>query len=342
MATSLVASGCVSEPSLSSPVTVPSLRETAPVNAEGDAADDPAIWVAHDPTQSLVIATQKRGAIYVFDLSGKIVQEIPGGRPNNIDIREDFAWPGTSAPIVGAADRSDNTLVFWQFDPVAHKLATQPAARLPTGFKEVYGFCLGHMGADTIAVATDKNSGDIGVWKITSLPSGLASTRISTFSLGSITEGCVVDDARGVYYLADELHAIWEVDLTDATGGNRHQVDAIGANGHLVSDIEGLSLWLGPSGTGYLVASVQGDDRFVVYDRTPPHDFRGTFRIGSSKDGKADSVSGTDGIDIVSTPLGAELPGGLLVAQDDENTDPATFQDFKFVSWADIAAALGL
>jgi 3-phytase len=336
------ASGCVSAPSGPSPVSVPALRETAAVNAGGDAADDPAIWVAQDPASSLVIATQKQGGIYLFDLSGKIVQEVPGGRPNNVDIREGFAWPGITAPIVGAGDRSDNALVFWQLNPTARKLATTPAARIPTGFTEVYGFCLGHRGDDMVAVATDKTSGDIGVWTITSGPSGLSGARISTFSLGSITEGCVVDDMRGVVYLADELHAIWEVSLYDPTGANKRQVDAIGPSGHLVDDIEGLSLWLGPNGAGYLLASVQGENRYAVYDRAPPHAFRGTFRIGPSSDGKADGVSGTDGIDIVSQPLGSEFPDGLMVVQDDENTDPATYQNFKFVSWRAIADALGL
>src|SRR5262245_43361765 len=92
---------------------VPAMRETAPVNASGDAADDPAIWVARDPAQSLVIATQKQGGIYVFDLNGAVVQEAPGGRPNNVDLRENFAWSDGAAPIVGASDRTDNTLVLW-------------------------------------------------------------------------------------------------------------------------------------------------------------------------------------------------------------------------------------
>lgn len=334
--------GCASTAPHHAVASVAALRETAAVNAAGDAADDPAIWVAPDPRQSLVVATQKQGGIYVFDLAGAIVQEVPGGRPNNVDIRDGFSWAGVRAPIVGAGDRVDNALVFWRFDPVTRRLDAQPAARLPTGFAEVYGFCLGRIGADTVAVATDKNSGNIGVWQIGREAGGLVGKRISTFSLGSITEGCVVDDERGVVYLADELHAIWEIELKDATGANKRKIDSIGPSGQLVSDIEGLALWLGPNGGGYLVASVQGDNRYAVYDRAPPHAFRGTFRIGRSKDGKADEVSGTDGIDIVSAPLGPDLPGGLLVVQDDANTDPPTFQNFKFVSWADVAAALGL
>jgi myo-inositol-hexaphosphate 3-phosphohydrolase len=51
---------------------------------------------------------------------------------------------------------------------------------------------------------------------------------------------------------------------------------------------------------------------------------------------------GTDGIDVVSAPLGAAYARGLFVAQDDENTSPAALQNFKYVVWADIATQLGL
>lgn len=43
--------------------------ETVPVHTSGDAADDPAIWVhPSDPTQSLVIVNNKRGALETYDL----------------------------------------------------------------------------------------------------------------------------------------------------------------------------------------------------------------------------------------------------------------------------------
>ena len=93
LATALLAmlAACATAP-LGPMVSIPATRETAAVAQTGDAADDPAIWVAPDPAQSLVLATQKQGGLYVFDLAGAIVQEIPGGRPNNIDLRAGFPW----------------------------------------------------------------------------------------------------------------------------------------------------------------------------------------------------------------------------------------------------------
>jgi 3-phytase len=64
------------------------VRETDPVNTEGDAADDPAIWVnPADPAQSLIIGTAKKSGLYTYGLDGKMVQFLPEGRLNNVDIR---------------------------------------------------------------------------------------------------------------------------------------------------------------------------------------------------------------------------------------------------------------
>ncbi len=307
----------------------------------GDAADDPAIWVAPQADQSLVIATQKKGGLYVFDLAGKIVQEAPGGLPNNVDLRPEFPWRDGAGVLVGASDRSDNAIVLWRFDPQTRQLDANPRARIATGFPEVYGFCLGRIGADWVAVATGK-VGEVGVWRLTLGENGaVQGARIVDFNLGSITEGCVVDDEAGTLYLGQELVGIWRTPLNDSTGAARKLIDRVGG-GQLVADVEGLTIYLGPNGAGYLIASVQGRSHFAVYDRGGENAYRGSFRIGASADGLADRVSGTDGIDVTSVPLGPDYPAGMFVAQDDENKSPATLQNFKYVSWADIAATLGL
>jgi 3-phytase len=330
-------SACASWP------TVPALRETAAVAATGDAADDPAIWVAPDPGDSLVVATQKQGGLYIFDLSGAIVQEAPGGRPNNVDLRDDFNWSEGPSPIVGASDRTDNTIVLWRFDAAARRLDPMPRARIPTGFREVYGFCIGRMDRHYVALATDRDSGEVGLWRLqTDADAGISAERIASYTLGSIAEGCVIDDDAGAYYLAQELEGVWRVDLDDATGASRRLIDRVGGGGNLVADVEGLALWRRSDGAGYLIASVQGNSTFAVYRRDGANEYLGAFRVGSSADGAADAVQGTDGVDVTSTPLSVDLPQGLVVVQDDRNTNPRDLQNFKYVSWEDVAAALGL
>ncbi|WP_397422015.1 phytase, partial [Phenylobacterium sp.] len=54
-----------------------------------DAADDPAIWVdPADRARGVIIGTDKKAGLYVYDLAGRQTQYVPGGLPNNVDIRE--------------------------------------------------------------------------------------------------------------------------------------------------------------------------------------------------------------------------------------------------------------
>lgn len=337
-ALALLCVGCAGVPYDPGVVSVPVLRETAAVNATGDAADDPAIWVADDPAQSLVIATQKQGGMYVFDLSGAIAQEAPGGRPNNVDLRSDFAWSDGAGVIVGASDRTDNTIVLWRFDETARRLDPEPRARIETGFGEVYGFCLGRMKGELVATVTSK-IGQVKTWRVVpNAQGGVDAELIQRFDLGSISEGCVIDDDAGVLYVAQELRGIWRVDLGDALGTERAYVDRVRREGPLGADVEGLTLWRGEDGRGYLIASVQGRNYYAVYRREGDNAYVGSFRIVAG--GGADAVSGTDGIDVVSAALPG-APRGLFVAQDDENTDPAELQNFKYVSFDEVLRALG-
>src|SRR5690606_24715952 len=58
--------------------------------------DDPAIWIhPSEPSKSLIIGTDKNkdGALYAFDLDGKIVNVVKNiVRPNNVDIAYGFPF----------------------------------------------------------------------------------------------------------------------------------------------------------------------------------------------------------------------------------------------------------
>ncbi len=334
----LAAAACTHSPR-DSVATVLALRETPPIGLAGDAADDPAIWVAPTWGSSRVIGTQKKGGYYVYDLEGRVVQELLLGLPNNVDLAADFPWPDGPAPIVAASDRADNTVPLFRFDTATGRMATTAAARIATGFAEVYGVCIGRRGDDTLVAATSK-VGEVGVWRLVVRDGAVVGDRISAFALGSIAEGCVIDGAANAVYVAQELRGLWRVALNDRDGAGRTLVDQVGKPGRLAADVEGVSLWEGRDGAGYLVVSVQGRSRFHVYDRSPGNAYRGAFRIGRGPG--ADAVSGTDGLAVTSAALGDALPRGLLVVQDDKNTAPAATQNFKYVSWADVAAALNL
>ena len=59
----------------------------------------------------------------------------------------------------------------------------------------------------------------------------------------------------------------------------------------------------------------------------------------------SDGVQDTDGLDVVSAPLGPRYPMGLLVVQDGVNLAPdgaEANQNFKLVSWQEVLVALHL
>jgi 3-phytase len=79
---------------------------TAPTQHD---TDDPAIWIhPTDRAQSLVIGTDKDtdGALYAYDLDGKIVNRVGGlKRPNNVDLAYGLLLNGQPTDIVVTTER---------------------------------------------------------------------------------------------------------------------------------------------------------------------------------------------------------------------------------------------
>jgi 3-phytase len=90
------------------------VQPVAETDANGGDGDDPAIWInPTDRAQSRIITTTKseEGAgLGVFDLSGKLLQTIPAGEPNNVDVIYNFQAGSRKIDLAYAACREDNTL----------------------------------------------------------------------------------------------------------------------------------------------------------------------------------------------------------------------------------------
>jgi 3-phytase len=90
------------------------VQPVAETEANGGDGDDPAIWISPtDRAQSRIITTTKsaQGAgLGVFDLDGKLLQTIPAGEPNNVDIIYNFPFGDRKVDLAYAACRADNTL----------------------------------------------------------------------------------------------------------------------------------------------------------------------------------------------------------------------------------------
>jgi 3-phytase len=338
----LALAGCASGPDLSklpAPVLVQPFAETPPVStAQGeDAADDPAFWInPADPAKSLVFGTDKKAGFYAYDLAGKEVQHSAVGLLNNADIKQGVVVNGQKLDLMGASNRSDNTLALFTLDPITGMATTRSFT--PTGLVEPYGFCMGNDAKGWLGVIPYKD----GVVQLFRMGADGQPGVAGTWKFTEVMEGCVVDEENGAIFISEENTGFWRVEYTGETETSRKLIDTVNSGSGLVADVEGTALWRGPDGGGYVVVSSQTADRYMVYDRKAPNAFRGAFRVAPSADGKVDGVTHTDGIEITSTPLGPNLPRGLFVAQDDNNTDPQQAQNFKFVDWREVEKALGL
>ncbi|MFT4861616.1 MAG: 3-phytase [Pseudohongiellaceae bacterium] len=324
---------------------VEAIAETQAVGSRGDAADDPAIWVnAKNPELSLVLGTDKSYGIEVYDLSGTRVQSIPAGRTNNIDLRYVSGNTHWSA-IAAASNRTTNTVSLFAIDH-SGQLTWLQESEIKTGLNEPYGLCL-YKNVDGIQVFVNDTDGSYQQWLLedvglqTNSPTlKLSASLVREFTVSSQPEGCVADDEQGLLFLGVEAEGV-KVVAADKDGSTQLNTLANVDGVILAADVEGMSLYKQGSG-GYLLVSSQGNYSYSLYDRLPPHSYRGSFYVADNDARGVDGSQETDGLDVSSVLRTDEFPAGLVVVQDGFNTLPKTAQNFKYVSWQDIAAALSL
>lgn len=323
-----IAGACATIPIEGAPaVSVYASGETEPVGTtHEDAADDPAIWRnAASPADSLIVATDKKGGLYVHGLDGKIRSFHAQPGLNNVDLVE---IPDHGI-IVFASDRSDlanGRIALFRLDPSNATL--EPIGTVAAGSGEAYGIC-GYERSGNLIVYTAPKEGNISEWQLTLAPEPGASL-LRSMTVPSQPEGCAIDPRNHTLYIGEEAGGIWRFPDGSVTGTLVAPVD----NHHLVADLEGLALV--PEGVdgGWLFASSQGDNAYMRYS-LPDVKPDGRFRIAAGAFG---STEETDGIEVRRGDFGPNFPNGLFVAQDGQNAEAA--QNFKLVRLDEIETSL--
>lgn len=304
-----------------------------------DAADDPAIWVdPADRARGVIIGTDKQAGLYVYDLAGRQLQYLRGGKPNNVDLREGFPTASGARVLVAASDRGrpGAGAALFLLDPATLKLTLWAA--VPIDLAEPYGLCLARRG-DAFLMVINGTDGQVRQLRIATAPNGKPSlTEERRFAVATQPEGCVADDTRGRLYLGEEGRGVWRYDL--GIGPATGELIAQAPSPMLAPDVEGLAL-LDDGTATFLMASSQGDSAFAVWqvDGATP-DYKGRFSVVAS--GGVDGVTGTDGV----AAMGGQVGGyseGLVVVQDDvDEGSTGARQNFKLVDWRNVKRALGL
>lgn len=324
-------------------VQVAATVETESIPSAGDAADDPAIWIHPlDPAQSTIIGTDKKGGLSVFDLSGAMIQYRPDGALNNVDLRYNFPLDGRAVALVTAGNRTDNTIAVYRVEPDTRHVEKVAAPSLRPQL-EIYGSCMYRSPqSGKYYVFVDSKQGEVEQWEIYDINNSngtVAGALVRSFDVGDQVEGCVADDELMYLYIGEEETGIWKYGAEPGDGTARTLVDSTGEDGHLRADVEGLTLYYGSANsghaTGYLIASSQGNDTYVIYERRGDNAYVATFEIDAGNG--IDRVTHSDGIDVTNVALGSAFPQGVFIAQDDANDDD--HQNYKLVPWPAIANA---
>jgi 3-phytase len=338
-------------PGQAAPTTSPSklalvqaTMETQPVEHGGDAADDPAIF-AHptDPSKSAIIATDKKGGMLVYDLAGKLLQYLPDGKMNNVDLRAGFKLGGKSVTLVTASDRTRKAIAIYTIDPDTRQLTSVADGVQATGLSDPYGLCMYRNKKGATFVFISDPDGGVRQWKLVATPAGkVRAEQVRDLKFDTQTEGCVADDETGALYVAEEDTALWKLDAEPSSKTEPKAVVRVTDNPALKDDLEGVGLYAQVGGKGYLVVSSQGNNSYALFRREGDNAYVGSFAVNADGATGIDGISETDGLDVTSASLGAGLDGGAFVAQDGRNVSPPENQNFKLVPWSVIAGKMGL
>ena len=134
----LAVAGCATVPVTGDPaVSVYATAETAPVGTGNeDAADDPAIWRnPEDPAKSLIVGTDKKAGLHVYNLKGEDLFFLDAGLLNNVDL----VTLADGTVLVAASDRTDpdnSAIALFRLDTQSARL--EPLGSVASGAGEAY------------------------------------------------------------------------------------------------------------------------------------------------------------------------------------------------------------
>jgi len=263
---------------VAAPVRAEALKPRVVTEASKKDTDDPALWIPADRSQTLVVGTDKHsdGALYVYDLQGKIVQRVGGlKRPNNVDIAYGLVLGGQPVDIAVVTEREmgrlrvfalpdmrcvdKGDLVVFDGDkkrsPMGIALYTRPrdgAIFAIVGGKS--GPAEGYLGQYLIE---DDGTGHVRMTLV---------RQFGSYSRKKEIEAIAVDNELGYVYCSDESVGIRKYAADPDAPDAGKELALFGTTGFAL-DREGISIYKIDDGTGYILVSDQQNDAFRIFPR---------------------------------------------------------------------------
>ncbi len=285
--------------------------------------DDPAIWVNPvNASESIVFGTDKEtnGAIYAFDLEGKIIEEKTlrnMKRPNNVDVEYGFQLNDSTVTDI---------MVFTEREKQQIRMFSVPEMKpLDAGGFPVFGDEEDLQNRLPMGISLYKSSKDGKVYAIVGRKTGPIQGYLYQYELKSDSSGVkadfvrkfgkfsglkeieaiAVDDENGLVYYSDEGVGIKKYHADPGKGDA--EISTFGGE-YFLGDIEGIAIAAYLDGSGYLIVSNQQLGEFNIFSRKD-NSFIKAINLSTQE---------TDGCEVVTNPLGSRFPKGLFVAMNDE------------------------
>ncbi|WP_372936599.1 phytase [Seonamhaeicola sp.] len=293
--------------------------------------DDPAIWVnKNNASKSIVFGTDKdtEGAIYAFDLDGKIIEEktIRGlKRPNNVDLEYGFQLnDSTKVDVIAFTERERQQIRLFSvpdmkpLDNGGFKVFTDakmPEANLPMGIA-LYKSAKTKKFYAIVGRKTGPKNGYLHQYELVSDSTGVKANlvrKFGEFSGKKEIEAIAVDNQNGIVYYSDEGHCIRKY-YAEPSKGNK-EIYCFGGE-YFKEDIEGIAIAHYPDNS-FLIVSNQQAGTFNIFD-LKTNAFIKELNLGTTE---------TDGCEVTTEALGDKFPNGLFVSMNDEKN--FFFHDLK-------------
>lgn len=295
--------------------------------------DDPAIWVnSEDASKSLIIGTDKNedGALYVFDLEGKIVEDkVVRGlkRPNNVDLEHDFVLGNDTIDIAVTGERlTHNLRVFSVPDMKSIDGGGIPmfVGETEAEYRDLMGVALYKRPSDgAVFVIMGRKAGPTDgtyLWQylLEGTEAGVVKAtlvrKFGQYSGQFEIEAIAVDDELGYIYYSDEGVGVRKYHA-DPEKGNQ-ELALFGTEG-FAQDHEGISIFDSGDGRGLILVSDQQRNAFHIFPRQgtdlDPHDHQKLKMVYVS-------TNESDGSEISNVNFNATFSKGIFVAMSDDKT----------------------
>lgn len=300
--------------------------------------DDPAIWInPTDPGQSIILGTDKNedGALYAFDLNGKILEDKTVRnlkRPNNVDIAYGLILSGKPTDIAVVTEREANKIRIFSLpdmkpiDNGGIEVFAGEAEQAPMGIS-----LFTRPGDKTIFAIVGRKTGPSEgyLWQYQLADDGKGNVKASVvrkfgkYSGKKEIESIAVDNELGYVYYSDEQVGVRKY---HADPDSSSKELALIPNTNFTEDNEGISIYKTGAGTGFLLVSDQGADKFHIFKRegeaSNAHDHKlvKIVKVAAHK---------SDGSEVTNVPVNTQFQKGLFVTMSEGKV-------FHYYKWEDI------